>query len=385
MTMMVRAPDIDDTVKPTLFKLVAVIRDIRCKISVESVSAAQNIVLIAAEVGRAQPKCAVLGFIGRALRGQHIDGFLHIAAVVQLTLAEPDVVVDLIPLEVALHAGDIGRQAVALDHGKALLRGLVQQAVAVLLDQIVRQRPDILALIPRGVEFDRILAAQLLNIAPLHRMGKLIYLIACVVDIKLTRNIVARPVEHLAQAVTEYAAACVAHMHRAGGVGGNELNHDLFRLLRLRAAVVRTHLQYIFDRLFIPALVKREIHKAGSGNFHRIKAAARQIQMLHNRLRDLAGCGAQRFGTLHGKGGCPVAVRRILRGLHRNGRNVACGQHTRLHSFVVCRFDHTGRFGARKFICVHLFTLRYFVIAAQCRAAHFAYACTGSVDTTISK
>ena len=71
-----------------------------------------------------------------------------------------------------------------------------EQAVAVLLDQIVRERLDVVALIPRSVELDRVLAADLLNIAALDRVRELVYLIARVVDVELTGHVVAGPVEH---------------------------------------------------------------------------------------------------------------------------------------------------------------------------------------------
>ena len=132
---------------------------------------------------------------------------------------EPYVVVDLVTLEVALHAGNVGRQTVALDNGEALLRSLFEQAVAVLLYQIMRQRFNVVALIPGSVELNRILALDLLDIATLDRVRELVYLIACIVDIELTGNIIAGPVQNRGQAVAQNTAARVAHVHRAGRVG----------------------------------------------------------------------------------------------------------------------------------------------------------------------
>ena len=53
-----------------------------------------------------------------------------------------------------------------------------KQTVAVLPDQIVRERLDVVALIPGSVELDRVLALYLLNIAALDRMRELVDLIA---------------------------------------------------------------------------------------------------------------------------------------------------------------------------------------------------------------
>ena len=82
---------------------------------------------------------------------------------------------------------------------RQLLRGLFEQAVAVLLYQIMRQRLNVVALIPGSVELNRILALDLLDIAALNRVRELVYLIARIIDIELTGNVVAGPVQNRGQ------------------------------------------------------------------------------------------------------------------------------------------------------------------------------------------
>ena len=290
----------------------------------------------------------------------------------QSGLAEPYVVVDLVTLEVALHAGNVGRQTVALDNGKALLRGLFEQAVAVLLYQIMRQHLNVIALIPGSIKLDGVLAADLLDIAALNRVRELVYLIACIVDVELTGNVVAGPVQNRGQAVAQNTAACIAHVHRAGRVGGNELYHDLFRLFALGTAVILTHGEYTADSLLVPALIQREIHKAGACDGHGVKAAALEVEVGYDALRNLARRHMQRLCALHGKGGCPVAVGGILRGLYRNRRNGALRQLACGYSLAVRRFYNAGCFGACDLICVHVYTpiskisYFYFVKRPEC-------------------
>ena len=71
---------------------------------------------------------------------------------------------------------------------------------------------------------------------------------------------------------------------------------------------------------------------------------------------------AQRLSALHGERGSPVAVRGVLGRFHRNGRDVAFRQNACGDRLVVSRLDDPRRLGACKFICVHLFTLRYFFV-----------------------
>ena len=372
MAVMVSAPDVDNTVEAALLELVAMVSDIGRKVGIETVCTAQNVVLVAAEVGRTEPQCAVLGLVGCALGGQHVDGLLNVAALVQSGLTEPYVVVDLVTLEVALHAGNVGRQTVALDNGKALLRGLFEQAVAVLLYQIMRQCLNVIALIPGSVKLDGVLTLDLLDIAALDRVRELVYLIACIVDVELTGNVVAGPVQNRGQAVAQNTAACIAHVHRAGRVGGNELYHDLFRLFALGTAVILTHGEYTADSLLVPALIQREIHKAGACDGHGVKAAALEVEVGYDALRDLARRHMQRLCALHGKGGCPVAVGGILRGLYRNRRNGALRQLACGYSLAVRRFYNAGCFGACDLICVHVYTpiskisYFYFVKRPEC-------------------
>ena len=198
----------------------------------------------------------------------------------------------------------------------------------------MRQRLNVVALIPGSVELNRILALDLLDIATLNRVRELVYLIACIVDVELTGNVVAGPVQNRGQTVAQNTAARVAHVHRAGRVGGNELYHDLFRL----------------------SLIQREIHKAGACDGHGVKAAALEVEVGYDALRDLARRHVQRLCTLHGKGGCPVAVGRILRGLYCNRRNGALRQLACGYSLAVRRFYNAGCFGACDFVCVHVYT-----------------------------
>ena len=76
-------------------------------------------------------------------------------------------------------------------------------------------------------EVDGVLAQDELEVAGLDGAGELVDLVAGVVDVELPADIVRRRgSEHLGQGVAQDAAPGVAHVHGAGGVGGDELHHD---------------------------------------------------------------------------------------------------------------------------------------------------------------
>ncbi len=360
VAVVVRAPDIDDAVKAALLELVAVVGDIRGEIGVEAVRAAQHVVLVRAESGRAQPQRAVL-LIGRALGGQQLAGLAHIAGVVQRGFAEPHVVMDLVALEVGLHLGDVVRQAEAHDHVEALLLVHAEQLVPVAVGQDLRQLADVRALVPALVELHRVLAPQELDIAPLDGVRELIHLVARVVDVKFAGHVVARPGEHLGQAVAQHAAARVAHMHGAGRVRGNELHHDLFRLVRAGAAKIRALLGHGAQRVAVPLGAQGEIDEAGTRDLRLFKVSTGKVHRAHERFRDLTRRLAQRLGALHGKGGRPVAVGGVLGRFRAHGRYLGAGQRARGDGGAVCLRDDGLRLLLGVFNQVHRFTLRYIV------------------------
>ncbi len=64
------------------------------------------------------------------------------------------------------------------------------------------------------------------NVAALNRVRELVYLIACIVDVELTGNVVAGPVQNRGQAVAQNAAARALPMC-IGPVGLAETNSTM--------------------------------------------------------------------------------------------------------------------------------------------------------------
>ena len=118
--------------------------------------------------------------------------------------------------------------------------------------------------------------------------------------------------------------------------------------------------------LLVPALIQREIHKAGACDGHGVKAAALEVEVGYDALRDLARRHMQRLCALHGKGGCPVAVGGILRVSTATGGMVPSGSSPAATAFAVRRFYNAGCFGACDLICVHVYTpiskISYFLL-----------------------
>ena len=207
VAVVVGAPDVDDLVEAADGEFVAVIGDVGGKVGVEPVRAAQHVVLQAElfdgllalarlaqvrreDLGRLEPERAVL-FIGIAEVGQSLHGIGHIPALMQAGLKEPLVVVDAVALKVALHLRDVAVKAEARERVVAGLLVAVEVLLALLLIKQLRQLADVVAVIAVLGEFDRILALDDLEVARLQTLGKLLDLVARVVDIELAPDICA--------------------------------------------------------------------------------------------------------------------------------------------------------------------------------------------------
>ena len=246
MAVVVGAPDVDDLVKAAHRELVAVVGDIGGEVSIEAVGAAQHVVLevelvdvrvllpclaqiLAQDIGGPEPQRSVL-LIRPAALGEQLHRVGDVAALVQRGLIEPGVELDAVAREVALHLRQVAVKPEARHVRMALLHGLVHIALAVLLVKCLRQSADIVAVVAVLGKFHRVLALNDLEVARLDALGELLDLVARVVDVELPLHRRAVPFQHAGERVAEDAAAGVAHVHRASGVGGDELHHVLLPL-----------------------------------------------------------------------------------------------------------------------------------------------------------
>ena len=104
--------------------------------------------------------------------------------------------------------------------------------------------------------------------------AELLNLVAGVVDVEFPTDVIARPVEDRGEGVADCAAAGVADVHRAGGVGGDEFYQHLFPFAETGAAVILPFPQDREDAVREPLPAEEEVDKAGAGHFDLFKAGA---------------------------------------------------------------------------------------------------------------
>ena len=332
MAVVVGAPDVDDLVEAADGEFVAVIGDVGGKVGVEPVRAAQHVVLQAElfdgllalarlaqvrreDLGRLEPERAVL-FIGIAEVGQRLNGIGHIPALMQAGLKEPLVVADAVALKVALHLRDVAVKAEARERVVAGLLVAVEVLLALLLIKQLRQLADIVSMVAVLGELDRILALDDLEVARLQTLGKLLDLVARVVDIELAPDVCAGLLQDARERIAKHAAAGVAHVHGAGRIGGDELHHILLPGEHVAAAVVRALALDAGDRVAEPLITQPEVQKARPGHLDGREIGTLELHVVHQDLRDLTGILVQRLRRGETEGRRIVAVGGILRNLH---------------------------------------------------------------------
>ena len=263
MAVVVGAPDVDDTVKVAVDKFIFMVGDIGGEVGRVAVGAHQDLVLLAAKFGGLIPDSAVL-FIGHAAAGQLIDHCLDCAGLVQGAFREPDIVGDAVFFQVGAQLLNIFRQREVDQRLAALRLGEIQQAIAVLVGVLLGALFNILAVVAVLREENGVLTFINLQISCLEREAKLFDLVAGVIDVEFAGDVVTAGVQSGGQAVTDGAAAGVAHVHRAGRVGGDKFDHHLFALADIRAAIFLARLQHAGDDAGKPGVVDKEIDKAGA-------------------------------------------------------------------------------------------------------------------------
>lgn len=198
-----------------------------------------------------------------------------------------------------------------------------EQAVAFLRGQLLGEADDVLAVV--AVLRQLRLLAELLAVARLDRPREVVHLRAGVVDVVLARHFVAREVEHVAQRVADGRAAGMAQVQAAGRVGADEL--DLHALAGGCAAsvILAGGLDLADDRIQIRA-VQAEVDEARAGDFRRQDGRLAFVQMLQDRLGDLARVFAGELGQLHRGVRREVAVRLVAGHLQHEYRQLLAGR-----------------------------------------------------------
>ena len=348
MAVVVCAPDVDDLIEAANGEFVAVIGNIGGEVGVEAVGAAQHVVLqrqlldvriglpggpevLCQNLRGLEPQRTVL-FVGVALRRQRRHGVGHVAAFVKGGLEEPLVVMNAVALQIRLHLGDVVAQT---ELGQCVMAGLfvaVQILVALFVVEQLGQLPDIVAVVAILGEFHRVLALDDLEVAGLQTLGKLLDLVAGVVDVELAPHVRAGLLKHAGQRIAQHAAPGVAHVHGAGGVGGDELHHDLAALQHVAASVVLARRLNGGNGIVEPLIAQTEVHKAGACDLHGGEVAALQRHMLRQNRRHLTGVHLHSLGRRQTERGGVVAVGHVLGDLHRRLDGHALRQEVFLYS-----------------------------------------------------
>ena len=118
-------------------------------------------------------------------------------------------------------------------------------------------------------------------------------------------------------------AAPVAHVQRAGGVGGHEFDHHAAPAGGLVAETLARG-QHLGHHGLARGGGQAQVDEAGAGDLERLHPALHgglRLQRLQQRRGDIARIRFQRPGQRHGRGDGQVAMRGLPWGLQHRGRH----------------------------------------------------------------
>ena len=246
----------------------------------------------------------------------------------QFRLQEPLVILDAVLFQVRFHPGDVDGQAIFRHSGlPRILRGLAWK-LSRLGQEAPGQLPDVVPMVALLREGVVLLPHRQLHAAGVDGHGEFVDLVAGVVDIKFFPGVPAVPLQHVGQGVPQYAATGVAHVHGAGGVGGDELHHHPLALSFAAGAVLRPLLLHLGEDLAVPLGPQSKVQKTGAGDVYLLEIAPCQVHVVHNGLGNGPWGHVQGLGPRHSEGGGIVPVSGVFGDLHGGLHLCSAGQHT---------------------------------------------------------
>ena len=261
--------------------------------------------------------------IDQALRVQARDRILDPPGAVQRLLAGIDVHLDAQDRQVAADLLHHRLRREFADLLQPFGLGAVQQAVAVLGLQRLSDGDQIVA----GIQplADLGLQPVRLAIALVCRAGQHVDLRAAVIDIVFARDVMAGERQQPRQRIAEDRAADMAHMHRTGGVGADELDVDLGIRPKVGPPEFGAGLQGRPDHALPDHRRQAQVQETGARDLGRADAGVGQAR--GQAVGDLARLHAGGLGQHHRGIGGHVAMRRVAGRFDRDiGGIQACGQ-----------------------------------------------------------
>ena len=248
--MVVGAPQVDYTVKAA-FKFIAVVGNIGCKVGRHAVIADNHAVFIVAVLGSFQPQSAVF-FIHITALGQQIAGFLNFVAVVQSLLAEPNVVSYVKRFQILFQRRQFFFQRNGAEFFNAFILIHVQEFIAVNAFNAFCRFNYIMSVVAVFRKFH--IDAVSFKVTRVNGGGKVVNLVAGVIDVIFTGYIVACRFHKVSQRAANRCAASMPYMQRAGRVGAYIFQLDFFFGRCGQVAVISTGFDNVGKHIAQPVI-----------------------------------------------------------------------------------------------------------------------------------
>ncbi len=354
IAVMVGAPDVDDT-RITALQLVHVVGDVGSEVGLLAVFAHHHPVLLITEFGGAKPERALL-LVDVAAGLEALDGLVHDAAFREGTLREPFIVFHPEFLQVLADVGENGIESLVEQFTVALrpqqLLGASNQGIDVFFLVTARRRiggnvaqhllgserpvvavvaveggtdvPDIVTLVTVAGEGQ--LHASQFQVTQVDTGGEDIHLPARIIDVVFTVHVETHGTQQVRHRGAIGGAAAVAHVQRAGGIGGHEFHLHRLAPAQLTATVVGTAFEDLSHHAMPGIAAEVEVDETGTGDFH-LADLCHLRQCGHQGLGDVARLAPRHPGQGHGQVAGEISMAAVTGTLHQYIDRVVGGNH----------------------------------------------------------
>ena len=311
VAVVVRSPKVNQ-VRIASFDFINVVCNIRCKVGQGAIALAQNAVFIIAVFCAPEPEGSIL-LIGQAHVLHAIEAGIDSGTVILIEerLMAPAGNVAAEQLQVILNLGQFPIDALLLKVGEAFSRVGVQPLITVSFGNV---NGDLLYVFRMITVFRQwIFFAEIFKIAGDQRLSEHDNLVAGIVDIILSQNIIAGLFHQTADAVAPGSVARMSTMEVSGRIGGYPLNEILLSIARIVAAIGISGINDLIDHGRQRTLRNTEIDKAGVGHFNAGNLRQFSFQLFNKSLGNDGRTLMQGFCKAHGDRRRIITHLRVLR------------------------------------------------------------------------
>ena len=330
VTVVVSAPQIDYSIKTTSI-FIAMVSDIRCKVSRNTIVTDYYAVFIVAIFSSFKPQSAIL-FIQVAAFGKQIASTFNCISIVQGLFTEPVVISYIECFQVFFQRSQFFFQSNGAELLQAFFFTHIEESITIDTHNAFCSFNNIVTMVAVFRELYGL--TKLFQITSIYGSCQIIDLVTSVIDVEFAANIHASCFHQVCQSTTNSSTAAMTYMQRTSGVSTYIFYLDFFFAIAYKVAVIFAFSDNASQYIINPILFQIEIDEARACNFHFFYIST--VHIIYNCLSNHTGIAFQSASRLHSEVGCKITKLFLGRYFQQYLRQFAAFNSARINC-LLCR------------------------------------------------